>query len=256
MKTNFKHWIVYMYTFPNNKKYIGKTCRSLVSRQGLGFKRYQNCTLLWNAIQKYGYQAIKQEILFEKDTTAKEACDVEMYYIEFYKTNSNKYNNPTYGYNLTAGGDGLSEWTPSPERYKKLCEQLKQQEDKKLKAIKSEVVRNKMRLAKLGKKRPSMTEETKRKISFANSKENMSEATRIRRSESKKKKVLVTNNATGEKVIYHSLEEVCEQFSVRCSSVTRWCKKIRNPSVNFTFDYYIPPTTTEREDLLLEDATV
>ena len=65
-------------------------------------------------------------------------------------------------------------------------------------------------------------EETKRKISFANSKENMSEATHIRRSESKKKKVLVTNNATGEKVIYHSLEEVCEQFSVRCSSVTRW----------------------------------
>lgn len=256
MVAQLKYWIVYMYTFPNNKKYIGKTCRGLNGRQGVAFKRYKNCTLLWNAIQKYGFQSIKQDVLFEKDTYTKDACAMEMYYIELYKTNANKYKNPTFGYNLTAGGDGLTDWKPSPERYKKLCEQLKRNEANKIAAIKSDEIRQKMRLAKLGKKRNPLTEEHKRKISIANSKENMSIETQIRRSESKKKKVLVTNNETKEQMIFHSLEEVSEKFSVKCSSVTRWCKKIRNPSVNFTFDYYIPPSTTEREDLLIEDATV
>lgn len=245
-----------MYIFPNDKRYIGKTCRQLSKRQGANFKRYKRCTLLWNAIQKYGCENIKQVILFENETTNKEACNIEMFFIEFFKTNVNKYNNPNYGYNLTSGGDGVSDWKPSPKRYKELCEHLKKYEAQKIQAIKSEDARNKMRLAKLGKKRQPLSEEHKKKIAFANSKENMSEENHIRRSESKKKKVLVTNNETGEKLVFNSLEDVSEKFSVRCSSVTRWCKKLRNPSINYTFEYYVPPTTTEREDLLIEDATV
>lgn len=238
-----------MYTFPNNKKYIGKTCRRLSERQGLKFKRYKRCTLLWGAIQKYGYEAIKQEILFDQEATTKEVCELEKYYIEFYKTNANKYKNPAFGYNLTAGGDGLADWKPSPERYNKLCEQLAVIAENRRNKKVSKEARLKMRLAKLGKKHGPLSEEHKRKISIANSRENMSMETHIRRSESKKKKVLVINKETDERTIYNSIEEVSKVFSVRCSAVSRWCNKTRNPSVNYIFDYYVPPTTTEREDL-------
>lgn len=257
MSENIKHWIVYMYTFPNNKRYIGKTCKSLISRQGNNFKRYKSCTLLWNAIQKYGIESIHQEILFEKDTTTKESCEIEQYYIEFYKTNANKYNNPSFGYNLTSGGDGLKDWKPSPERYQQLCEQLKLNAIKNTGSKRSEESKEKMRQAKLGKTRGSMPESQRKKISIANSRENMSEETRICRSESKKKKVVVTNNETGENKIYPSLYDVSIEFSVAITTVSRWCNKTRNPTINFTFNYYIPPTTTEREDTThIGEATV
>ena len=246
-----------MYTFPNNKKYIGKTCKTLSSRQGNNFKRYKSCTLLWNAIQKYGIDSIKQEILFEKDTTEIESCNVERYYIELYKTNANKYNNPSFGYNLTAGGEGLKDWIPTPERYQKLCEQLKINAIKNTGKKRTEESKQKMRNAKLGKKRGPLSEDHKKKISLANSKEKMTEETHIRRSESKKKKIIVTNNETNETELFSSIEEVSKKFSVSSSTVSRWCNKTRNPSINFTFNYYIPPTTTEREDILnKDDATV
>ena len=65
MDEQLRHWIVYMYTFPNGKRYVGKTKRTLAQRQGAEFKGYRHCTLLWNAIQKYGVENIKQEVLFE-----------------------------------------------------------------------------------------------------------------------------------------------------------------------------------------------
>lgn len=238
MNNSIRHWIVYAYTFPNNKKYIGKTCRTLNKRQGNNFIRYKKCRLLWNAIQKYGIDSIKQEILFEKDTSSSEVCEIEKYFIELYKTNVNKYNNPSYGYNLTGGGDGLVGWKPTTERYQQLCKQLKEVTIKNIGSKRTEESKQKMREAKIGKKLNPLSEEHKRKISLANSKENMTEETRIRRSESKKKKIIATNKETNESEVFSSLEEASKRFNVRESSISRWCRKTRNPTVNFTFDYY------------------
>ena len=42
-----RKWIIYMYTFLNGKRYIGKTCRSLKDRQEssewVGYKIVQYC---------------------------------------------------------------------------------------------------------------------------------------------------------------------------------------------------------------------
>ena len=240
-----------MYTFPNNKKYIGKTCRTLHDRQGDGFKGYKRCTLLWKAIQKYGVDSIKQDILFEDDCTAKTASEIEVKYIEEHKTNANKYMNPAYGYNLTSGGDGLTDWHPSPERYKKLCKQLRESYAAyAAKGIPIET-RQKMSAARLGRKFGPLSEEHKRKLSIANSRENMSWETHIRRSNSKKKKVLVTNTDTGEQIIYDSATDAGNAFGVKINSITRWCKGLRAvpKRINaYKFEYYNPPTTTERED--------
>lgn len=237
MKEEIKHWIIYMYTFPNGKRYIGKTHRTLEQRQGSNFNGYKTCTVLWKAIQKYGIDNIQQEILFEADMTNESATRFEQICILLFKTNCNKFRNPMYGYNLTDGGEGLNGWKPDEERLAILRKQMAEFHKQRIGVPISEESREKMRKAKLGKKQKPRSQETKEKISRANSRENMSEETRIRRSESKKKRVVAVNNTTNGKIIFNSCEDVSKYFNVSGATVTRWCKKLRKPSVDYTFDY-------------------
>lgn len=237
MKENINHWIIYMYTFPNGKRYIGKTKRTLSERQGYNFTRYDSCTVLWNAIQKYGIENIQQEVLFENDMTDEYASRLEQICILLFKANCNKFSNPKFGYNLTDGGDGLIGWHPDEERLKVLRAQMYEFAEKRKGTHPSEETRKKLSNAKKGKKRGPMLESTKQKISKSNSRENMSEETRIRRSKSKKKQVVITHRETEEKIIFNSCEEASEYFHVSCATISRWCKNLRNPSVNYNFDY-------------------
>lgn len=100
-----KKYIIYMYTFPNGKRYVGKTSKTLKQRQGTDWTNYDECPALFNAINKYKPENIKQEILVEGLMTKDESSEIEKYYIALYKTNCNRYRNPEYGYNLTDGGD-------------------------------------------------------------------------------------------------------------------------------------------------------
>lgn len=90
--------IVYIYTFPNEKKYVGQTSQRLNDRANHG-DGYKESPAVYNAIQKYGWDNLKIEIF---PCTSKEEMDVlEKYYIKLYKTFDNKF-----GYNLTFGGEG------------------------------------------------------------------------------------------------------------------------------------------------------
>lgn len=106
-QTNEKRkYIIYMYTFPNGKRYIGKTSATLRQRQrDDDWSGYDECPAVFNAIKKYKPENIKQEILAEGMMTKDESSAIERYYIALYKTNCNRYRNPEYGYNLTDGGD-------------------------------------------------------------------------------------------------------------------------------------------------------
>lgn len=121
-KTNDKRrWIIYMYTFPNGKRYIGKTCRTLKDRQdGSKWRGYRGSPVLWNAIQKYGVANIKQDILFEDYMTYDDSDRLEMTCIALFKTNCNRYNNPAYGYNCDDGGGGMPGFHHSEETKEKL----------------------------------------------------------------------------------------------------------------------------------------
>lgn len=237
MEGTVNHWIIYMYTFPSGKRYIGKTKRTLSERQGYNFAGYDSCTVLWNAIQKYGIENIKQEILFENDMTDEYASRLEQICILLFKTNCNKFYNPKFGYNLTDGGEGLTGWHPDEKRLEILLKQMHEFAEKRKGTHPSEETRKKLSNAKKGKKRGPMSESTKQKISKSNSRENMSEETHIRRSNSKKKQVIATHCTTKEEIIFNSCEEVAEHFHVSCTTVSRWCKKLRNPSVDYDFDY-------------------
>lgn len=240
-----RHWIVYMYTFPNNKRYIGKTCYSMHRRQRDGlWTGYKNCTLLWNAIQKFGTANIRQDILFEDDMTNAEASRLEQICILLFKCNANRFSNPSYGYNLTDGGEGAS---GAKRQDKAHMAQVREMINSRKGCKLTDEHKDKLRLAHTGLKVGPMSDETKRKIGAANSKENMSEDTRIRRSNSKQKKIIAVHKITHESIMFNSVYDAALHFNVESSAVSRWCNKTRHPTNDYIFDYYLP-TTTEREE--------
>lgn len=91
-------YIVYKHTTPSGKVYIGITYQKINKRwkNGLG---YEGCTAFYRAIQKYGWQNIKHEIL-AAGLNKEEACEMEKALIAEYKSYD-----PEYGYNLTMGGE-------------------------------------------------------------------------------------------------------------------------------------------------------
>lgn len=238
-----------MYVFPNGKKYIGKTKNSLNRRKGFQWNRYKYCPLLWKAIQKYGTENIKTEILFEGVLTDEEASEKERFFIAQFKTNANRYKNPQYGYNLTDGGEGLVGWHLTEERYKQMMEQLEKAKEIRLKQGVSEETKKKLSEShkgiRLGWKMP---EETKKKIGESNSLKNISEETRKKKSKAHMKSVIATNKEDGTIIIFSSRTEAAKYFGVRESAVTRWINKTRNPSVPYEFNNYLP-TTTERVEV-------
>ena len=227
-----------MYTFPNDKKYIGATTRPLHIRQGSyesGWSKYRRCTLVWKAIQEFGVDNIKQTILFSGKISDKEAAELEKYYIALYKTNANRYN-PSYGYNLRDGGDGTGEKHLTEERRKFLAEQMRGLALKHKGKKPSAETRRRQSVAKLGTKRGPLSEETKRKIGLANSLEMISDVERKHRSDSKKEPVLAINPQTGEQLFFNSGEEAADYFGVRSSAVSRWINGTRNPSNGYKFE--------------------
>ena len=130
-----KTYTVYMHTTPDGKVYIGATSLSVNTRWQKG-KNYKSSRRFDEAIQKYGWDNIKHDILFD-GLTKDEAYTKETELIKQYKSN-----NIDYGYNIESGGNSN----------KKISEETKALISKALKGKKQ-------------KKRRPHTEEEKRAIS-------------------------------------------------------------------------------------------
>jgi len=107
-----KKYIVYKYTSPSNKIYIGQTCKSLDRRASNG-TGYIHCTYFYSAILKYGLENFKREILKE-NLTLDEANYWEEYYINYYDS-ANREN----GYNIRPGGNNSKCSDESKEKIRK-----------------------------------------------------------------------------------------------------------------------------------------
>lgn len=92
--------LIYKATFPNGKVYIGQTTQTLEKRK-YQHKRdaidLNRKSPFFFAINKYGWENIKWEIIEEGDFTAEELDKKEIYYISFYHScvsdeNCNGYN--------------------------------------------------------------------------------------------------------------------------------------------------------------------
>lgn len=95
---NLTNWCVYMHeNRVNGKKYIGITSQKPTRRWANG-EGYKNSARFYAAIQKYGWDAFRHELLFT-DLTQEEAERLEIELIAKYGTLD-----PLRGYNLDPGG--------------------------------------------------------------------------------------------------------------------------------------------------------
>lgn len=89
---------VYVHIAPNNKLYIGITCKDVLRRWGVSGSGYCNNAHFWNAIQKYGWDNFKHIVLLE-NLSEEKALIIEECLIQKYSTYKQKY-----GYNRSLGG--------------------------------------------------------------------------------------------------------------------------------------------------------
>lgn len=224
-------YTVYKLTSPSNKVYIGITCQSVEKRWANG-KGYKRCPAIYKAINKYGWENIKKEILLE-NTTENEAKSLETMLIKLHKSDNKKY-----GYNLTEGGDGTTGRILSEETKRRISEKNKGK-------IISEEQKEHLRQVNLGKHH---SEETKRKMSesrkgkkFPNRKRVLSDADRKRLSDNFKG----TNNPRARKVIcletlkvYDTLAQAREETGA--TKITDCCKHSykHKSSAGLHWEYY------------------
>ena len=104
-----KEYCVYMHTFPNGKRYIGQTKQKPEHRFNNG-DGYKGCRYLYSAIQKFGWDNIKHEILVS-GLSQKDADYYEKYYIALYESNDRRY-----GYNLRTGGTSGYQYTDDAKK--------------------------------------------------------------------------------------------------------------------------------------------
>ena len=101
---NNKKYIVYKHIFPNKKAYIGITSKKPHKRwqNGTGYSKEKQI-VMYNAIQKYGWENIKHIILYE-NLSFEEASIKEIELIAKFHT---YIRDPLCnGYNMSTGGEG------------------------------------------------------------------------------------------------------------------------------------------------------
>lgn len=138
------NYTIYKHIFPNNKIYIGITNQKPSNRwkNGNGYKKQ---SLIFNAINKYGWEEIQHIILFT-NLNKKEAEEKEIYLISKYKSNDRQY-----GYNVSNGGNTIG--THSEETKMKIS--IGNRKPKMRGWHRSEETKEKYRTSKLGNKNPN-----------------------------------------------------------------------------------------------------
>lgn len=118
-KVNFG--IIYKYTSPSGKSYIGQTIHSPKQRAKNNGEGYKNCSVFYAAIQKYGFDNFIFQILAEVPIS--QLDEKEKYYIELYKTKvPNGYNISSGGKNDTLGEKNKVQIIKYNSQGQKICE--------------------------------------------------------------------------------------------------------------------------------------
>lgn len=98
METLQNNYCVYKHETPSGKIYIGITSLKPEDRWKCG-RGYRRNTHFWNAIQKYGWDNIRHDVLLS-GLTKIQASEHEKHFILLYESHD-----PKKGYNLTFGGE-------------------------------------------------------------------------------------------------------------------------------------------------------
>lgn len=128
---------VYCHTnLVNGKRYVGITTRDPVKRWARG-TAYKHNPYFTNAINKYGWDSFKHEVLFE-NVDEKEAKEIEKKLINEYKTTDRNF-----GYNQSTGGEPMRGVRHSAETRQKMSVAAKNKVVKEsAKKLLSEIMKN------------------------------------------------------------------------------------------------------------------
>lgn len=198
-----KKYKVYKHIFPNNKIYIGITSYKNVNQRWKCGVGYINQPVMKNAINKYGWENIKHEILFD-NLTKEEAEQKEIELIAFYKSNEKQY-----GYNVQSGGNLRGE----------LSEEGRS------------VLSNKMK----GNKNPMKDEKIKQKFIQKIKGKKISDKTKKLMSKNSKRKIKIFCITTNE--IFDSITQASKKFNIDTSCIIHCCKGVRYSTGGYRFSY-------------------
>lgn len=96
-----KSYIVYCHISPSGKRYIGITAQDPKVRWKNGHG-YEQCSAMWNAVKKYGWENF-QHIILERGLTKDQAEAEEIRLISEWETMDARF-----GYNISSGGKGAN----------------------------------------------------------------------------------------------------------------------------------------------------
>lgn len=113
-----KNHSVYRHTSPSGKVYVGITKLTFQQRWKKDGEGYKRCKLFNRAIQKYGWNNIKHEIVLS-NVSENEAYYAEKYLIRWYKMHN-------LSYNLTDGGEGTTGCVMPEDAKRKISQYLKE----------------------------------------------------------------------------------------------------------------------------------
>lgn len=106
-----KPYIYKITNLINGKIYVGQ-------HNGTNKKYFASGTLINRAVNKYGIDNFKREIIVEGDFTIEELNELEIKYIKQFKSYCHDF--PDIGYNLTTGGEGVARRIISDETREKM----------------------------------------------------------------------------------------------------------------------------------------
>lgn len=205
-----RKWCVYMHTNKlNGKRYIGITSQNPIRRWGTKGTKYKKNKHFWAAIQKYGWNNFKHEIILY-DEIYEYACAVEKCLIRHYKSNLSKY-----GYNQSIGGDKAS-------LGKKLSDETKRKlsEANKGKVMPQEV-RDKISQTEKGRVFP---DDVKKKISKGLKGRVLSDESRKKMSDAKKGKGTTEVYCVELNMTFNSLKNAQKYTNVCYQSISMCCR--------------------------------
>lgn len=225
-------YCVYCHTAPNGKKYIGITKNNPIKRWKNG-KGYVLCTAFNRAIEKYGWNNFKHEIL-EMELDKETACKREVYYISLFDTT-----NPVNGYNMTHGGEHYEpneEWRKrasesQKRRFINLAERQKISEQKKGRKASDST---KQRMSEAHKRyiqeHPEMRD--KCRMTFKGKKRSVENCEKLRLANQTKVRCIETG------VVFESVEHAAKVIGVCRSSISNCLTGRSKTSGGYHFEYW------------------
>lgn len=218
-----KKGIIYKYTSPSGKHYIGKTINPKARKKEHLCNSKVLKTKFYTAVRKYGINSFSYEVLFESPLLPVNELnqllnEKEIHFIQMYDS----FNN---GYNLSIGGDGQLGFKHKPET----IELYKQQRSKY-----SKETLLKMSNAAKGRK---LSKETIEKIRLGNIGKGMSEEGKKLISEQKSKPIIQYDLEGNFIKEWKSATQAAKELRLKNAPISKVCKQNKGTVYGFIWKY-------------------